>query len=123
MSNRRSKGASLNGARDAPIISALEAGRRPSCMEHDGLEKLRAYLTGITGGSCTLPFERLRELTGEGLPEAATSSEWWSDSEGWPAWPASSVCQAAGWRLESAHTADRLLRLERTRDSSSGGQA
>lgn len=40
-------------------------------MEHDGPEKLRAYLGG---GSCTLPFERMRELTGRRLPEAATSS-------------------------------------------------
>ena len=91
-------------------------------MKHDGLEKLRAYLAGIEGGYCTLPFERLRELTGGGLPEAAASSEWWTDPEGWPAWPASGVCRTAGWRLESARATERLLRLERMRGSSLGDQ-
>ena len=86
-------------------------------MEHDGLEKLRAYLAGIAGGSCTLPFERLRELTGRGLPDAATSSAWWTDPEGGHAWPASSVCRSAGWRLESVHGSARLVRLERMRGS------
>lgn len=91
-------------------------------MERDGLERLRAYLAGIAGGSCTLPFERLRELTGRALPEAAASSEWWTDPEGWPAWPALGVCQAAGWRLESARAAERLLRLERMGKPSPPGQ-
>ena len=91
-------------------------------MERDGLDKLRAYLAGIAGGSCTLPFERLRELTDRGLPEAAASSEWWTDPEGWPAWPASSVCRAAGWRLESARAAESLLRLERMGNPSPSGQ-
>ena len=86
-------------------------------MEHDGLEKLRAYLAGIAGTSCTLPFERLRELTGRGLPDAAASSAWWTDPEGWHAWPASSVCRSAGWRLESVHGSARLVRLERMRGS------
>ena len=40
-------------------------------MEHDGLKKLSDYLDGLAGGTCTLPFERLRELTGRVLPEAA----------------------------------------------------
>ena len=30
-------------------------------MVHDGLRKLRAYLGELAGGSCTLPFERMRE--------------------------------------------------------------
>ena len=91
-------------------------------MEYDGLEKLRAYLAGIAGGSCPLHFERLGELTGRALPEAARSSEWWIDPEGWPAWPAAGVCQAAGWRLESAPGTEGLVRLERMRIPSAGGQ-
>lgn len=82
-------------------------------MEHDGVEKLRAYLGGLAGGSCTLPFERMRELTGRVLPEAAASSAWWTDPDGWPAWPASRAFWRAGWRLESVHAAARLVRLER----------
>ena len=82
-------------------------------MEHDGLEALRAYLRGLVGGSCTLPFERMRELTGRRLPEAATSAAWWSDPDGWPAWPASGACRTAGWRLQSVHAAEHLVRLER----------
>ena len=82
-------------------------------MDHEGLEKLRAYLGRLAGGSCTLPFERMRELTGRVLPEAAASSAWWSDPDGWHAWPASCVCRSAGWRLESGHAAARLVRLER----------
>lgn len=91
-------------------------------MEHDGLDKLRAYLGGLAGGSCMLPFERMRELTGCGLPEAATSSAWWTDTDGWPAWPASGACWTAGWRLESVHAAARLVRLERIGDDAAGDQ-
>ena len=113
----------MNGAPGAPIISVSKAGRWPRTMEHDGLEKLRAYLAGIAGGSCTLPFERLGELVGRALPEAAASSQWWTDPEGWPAWPGAGACRAAGWQLESAHAEERLLRLERMRGSSSGSEA
>ena len=95
------------------MMSATEMGRGGIHMENDGLDKLRAYLGGLAGGSCTLPFERMRELTGRRLPEAATSLAWWSEPEGWPAWPAAEVCGTAGWRLESVHAAARLIRLER----------
>ena len=96
---------------------------RQNRMENDGLDKLRAYLAGIAGGSCTLPFERLRELTGWGLPEAATSPAWWTDPAGWDAWPASGACRSAGWRLESVHGSARLVRLERMRGAPSSGKA
>ena len=92
-------------------------------MEHDGFENLRAYLAGIAGGSCTLPFDRLRELTGRVLPEGAASAGWWTDPAGWHAWPASDVCRGEGWRLESVHASARLVRLERTRRDPSSGEA
>ena len=92
------------------------------CMEHDGLEKLRAHLAGIAGGSCALPFDRLRELTGRVLPEGAASAGW-TDPGGWHAWPASGVCRGEGWRLESVHASARLVRLERTRGAASSGEA
>lgn len=60
-------------------------------MELDGLEKLRAYLGGLAGGSYTLSFERIRELTGRVLPDAARSSVWWTDPDGWDAWPGASA--------------------------------
>lgn len=82
-------------------------------MEHDGLKKLIDYLGGLAGGTCTLPFERMRELTGRVLPEAAASSAWWTDANGWDAWPGSRACASAGWRLESVHAAAGLVRLER----------
>ena len=84
------------------------------------MEKLRAYLGGLAGGSCTLPFERMRELTGRVLPEAASASGWWTDPAGWPAWPASHACRCAGWRLESVHAAARLVRLERMAGETAG---
>ncbi|MCY3814401.1 MAG: hypothetical protein OXH15_21695 [Gammaproteobacteria bacterium] len=82
-------------------------------MEHDGLKKLSDYLDGLVGGTCALPFERMRELTGRVLPEAAASSAWWTDPDGWQAWPGSHACASAGWRVESVHAAARLVRLER----------
>ena len=106
------------------MMSATEwTWRLWSRMENDGLEKLRAYLAGVAGCSCTRPFERLRELTGRGLPDGAESSAWWSDPEGWGAWPASDACRSAGWRLESVHGSARLLRLGRMGGASSSGQA
>ena len=73
-------------------------------MDRDGFGRLRAYLDGVSGGSCTLPFERMRELTGEPLPEAATSEAWWTDQAGWDAWQQGGnlgvVGQRARWRRE-----------------------
>ena len=89
-------------------------------MDHDGPQKLRAYLDGLAGGSCTLPFERMRELTGRGLPEAAASAAWWTDADGWAAWPGSRACRIAGWRLESVHAEARLVRLQRIGDGAAG---
>ena len=87
-------------------------------MDADGLEKLQRYLDRVTGGSCTLPFEGIRDLIGLELPEAAASETWWTDSAGWPAWPASNACRSAGWRVESVHAAARLVRLARDRKRS-----
>ena len=91
-------------------------------MEHDGLRKLGDYLDGLAGGTCALPFERMRELTGRALPEAAASSAWWTDPEGWLAWPGSRACAGAGWRLESVHAAAGLVRLERIADDEDSGR-
>ncbi|MXY17088.1 MAG: hypothetical protein F4Y57_08880 [Acidobacteria bacterium] len=82
-------------------------------MDTDGLEKLRDFLNGVAGGLCTLPFERIRELTGQPLPEAASSAAWWTDPAGWCAWPPAAACRAAGWRVESVHAASGLVRLVR----------
>ena len=90
-------------------------------MEHEGLDNLRAYLGGVVGGFCTLPFEWLRELTGQVLPAVARSSAWWTDPDGWPAWPASSACRAAGWRLHAVRASVELVRLERIGDDPAGG--
>ena len=105
---------SVDDARDGDGVGTEDR------MEHDGLDKLRAYLAGLAGGSCTLPFERMRELIGRGLPEAATSPAWWTDPDGWHTWPASGACRTAGWRLESNHAGARLVRLERIRDDTRG---
>ena len=73
-------------------------------MDKDGFGRLRAYLDGVSGCStCMLPFERMRELAGEPLPEEAASEAWWTDTAGWDAWPPSSTFRAAGWHVESAH--------------------
>ena len=91
-------------------------------MEHDGHKKLSDYLGALVGGTCTLPFERMRELTGRALPEAAASPAWWTDPDGWQAWPGSRACASAsaGWRLESVHAAAGLVRLERIGDEGEG---
>lgn len=89
-------------------------------MEHDGLKKLSDYLDGVVGSSCTLLFERMRELTGRVLPEAASGSAWWTDPDGWPAWPGSRACASAGWQLESVHASARLVRLERIAGNAAG---
>ncbi len=83
-------------------------------MDDQEFGKLRAYLDGVSG-SCTLPFDRLRELTGQPLPEEATSEAWWTDPAGWDAWPPSRTLRTAGWRVESAHPAALLVRLARDR--------
>ena len=90
-------------------------------MEDDGFERLRAYLAGIAGASCTMPLDRMRELTGRVLPEGAASPGWWADPDGWHASPASGVCLCAGWRLESVHGSARLVRLERIGGNAGGG--
>ena len=82
-------------------------------MERDGTGKLRDYVDRLSGVSCTLPFGRIRELTGLALPEAADSQAWWTDPSGWEAWPPSEVCRSAGWRVESVHPEARLVRLTR----------
>ncbi len=85
-------------------------------MDKDGFGRLRAYLDGVSGCStCMLPFERMRELTGEPLPEEAASAAWWTDSAGWDVWPPSSTFRAAGWHVESAHPTVLLVRLARDR--------
>ena len=83
-------------------------------MDKDGFGGLRAYLDGVSG-SCMLPFERMRELTGEPLPEEAASEAWWTDPAGWTAWPPSNTLREAGWHVESAHPAAPLVRLARDR--------
>ena len=80
-------------------------------MDNDGFRNLRAYLNGVSAGSCTLPFDRMRELTGEPLPEEAASEAWWTDPAGWDAWPPSSALRAAGWQVESAYPTALLVRL------------
>ncbi|MDE0350243.1 MAG: hypothetical protein OXM56_11135 [Gammaproteobacteria bacterium] len=82
-------------------------------MDTNGVVGLYDYLDRLSGASCILPFERLRELTGLELPEAANSEAWWTDSSGWDAWPPSGVCRCAGWRIESVHASARLVRLRR----------
>ena len=81
-------------------------------MEHDEHEKLSDCLGGLAGGGCTLPFERMRDLTGGVLPEAAASSAWWADPDEWQAWPGTRAWASAGWRVESEHAGARLVGLE-----------
>ena len=92
-------------------------------MDNEEFGGLRAYLDGVAGGSCTLPFDRMRELTGQPLPDAATSETWWTDPAGWDAWPPSSALRAAGWRIESAHPAALLVRLARDRRNAADARA
>ena len=92
-------------------------------MEHEGLRKLRDHLDRVAGASCTLLFERMRELAGRSLPEAAASPAWWTDPDGWPAWPGSRACRSEGWRLGSVRAAERLVRLERIGDRASSPAA
>ena len=89
----------------------------------DGFGRLRAYLEGVAGSSCTLPFDRMRELTGEPLPEAANAAAWWTDLAGWEAWPPSDACRSAGWRVESAHPRALLMRLSRDRRKAAEARA
>ena len=92
-------------------------------MDNDGFGRLRAYLESVSGGSCTLPFDRMRELTGEPLPEKSSSEAWWTDPAGWDAWPPSDTCRAAGWRVESAHPEALLVRLARDRRTAADARA
>ena len=82
-------------------------------MDTGGVVKIHDYLDRVPGGSCTLPFGRIRDLTGVALPEAADSEAWWTDPCGWDAWPPSEACRSAGWRVVSVHASVRLVRLGR----------
>ncbi len=87
----------------------------------DAFQQLVAYLAAVPGNACTFPFERIRELAGAALPDAAQSAAWWTDEAGWRACPAFQACLSAGWRLESVHAAANLVRFVRTGDESPGG--
>ena len=87
----------------------------------DSIQHLVAYLAAVPGNACTFPVERIRELTGATLPDAAMSVAWWADRAGWHASPASRACLSAGWRLQSVHAAAGLVRFTRTGDDSPGG--
>ena len=96
--------------------------QRGTLVTSDSFQRLVAYLAAVPGNACTFPFERMRELTGALLPDAAMSAAWWTDEAGWHASPASQACLAAGWRLESVHPAAELLRFTYTGDESPGGR-
>ena len=79
----------------------------------DGCQPLAAYLARVTGASCTLPVERVQDLTGGEFRIAGESDEWWADAAGWGASAAARACLAAGWRLESVHAREGLVRFTR----------
>ena len=62
-------------------------------MDGDGWTALVAYLKGVAGVTCVVPLERIRDLLGGGLPDAARSPDWWTDAAGWGACPASGLCR------------------------------
>ena len=96
--------------------------RQPGTLvTSDSSQPLVAYLAAVPGTACTLPLKQVRELAGATLPDAAESPAWWRDEAGWRACPASQACLAAGWRLESVHAAEGLVRFMRTGDESPGG--
>ena len=72
-------------------------------MAGDRWRALEEYLAAVAGVTCVVPLERIRELCGGGLPDRAVSPDWWTDPAGWGECPASGLCRAAGWRLESVH--------------------
>lgn len=76
-------------------------------------EALGGFLARLAGRSCVLPFQRVQELAGGGLPEAAMSVAWWTDVEGWPASAAAPACLSAGWRLDSVTNSARFVRFVR----------
>lgn len=84
-------------------------------VESDGYQPLAvaAYLARVTGVSCTLPVERVHDLTGGEFRVAAESDVWWTDAAGWRASAAARACSAAGWRLESVHTREEFVRFTR----------
>lgn len=86
----------------------------------DAFQQLVAYLAAVPGNACTFPFQRIRELAGATVPDAALSAAWWTDEAGWHASPASQACLSAGWRLESVHAAAGLVRFIYTGDESPG---
>ncbi|MYD94151.1 MAG: hypothetical protein F4Y02_10755 [Chloroflexi bacterium] len=77
----------------------------PDTVERDRWQALEKYLQSVAGVTCVVPLERIRELLGAGLPDAARSPGWWTDAVGWEACPASGLCREAGWRVESVHPA------------------
>ena len=70
-------------------------------MEPDDYEPLVAYMAGVAGRSCTLPFDRIQDLTRSRLPAVATSPGWWTKPDGWGADAASKACLATGWQFSS----------------------
>ena len=96
--------------------------QRGTLVTSDSFQRLVAYLAAVPGNACTFPFERMRELTGALLPDAAMSAAWWTDEAGWHASPASQACLAAGWRLESVHASAELVRFTYTGDESPAGR-
>ena len=84
-----------------------------SRVELDDYEALGAYLAGLSGRSCTLPFEWIDQLTGRTLPTAAKSAAWWADANGPHGSPVSRACLSAGWRVESVRESARQVRFVR----------
>ena len=81
-------------------------------METGGWKALERYLARVSGATCLVPLERIRHLGGNGVPEAVTSPEWWTDASGWPKCPASSECRKVGWEVKTVHT-DGFVRFAR----------
>ena len=105
----------MSQAKDTQRKRAIVGVRDAGQMESDSTgNALGAYLAGLRGRSCVLPFQRVRELTSGGLPGAAMSAGWWMDAEGWPASPAAAACRSAGWRLDSVTESARLVRFVHT---------
>ena len=92
-------------------------------MDPDGNEPLVAYLTGVAGRSCTLPFDRIQDLTRATSHGAAALPGWWTEPDGQAAKAASQACLAAGWRFESVHPSAGLVRFVRVAGAAIGEDA
>ena len=66
----------MNEVRDRRTMVRVTAAMVEWTMETDGFGKLCKHLDGLSGGSFTLPFERIREVTGQALPDVANSEAW-----------------------------------------------